>query len=395
MLEDLLNTPQAPIAPDSRGAVVFSQEWNATGDESIITATSSAQLVDTELHDFITSRGGIIPNGHTAIMISAKYNPNAWYREEPYDDTGRKTPATTKGSWSYTFKVVPTATRPQGRLDELLKLTKQKPAKRNTTITDDLFVFAMGDSQLGKPDGTDGGTEGIVRAWAQSLEIARTEWNRAGKPAVLIAGLGDHIEGNQSQNGRNFFRSDLTISEQLRVFRRMLLRTIDTFIQAPRIHVGIVNGNHDDIQRFQTTDASDGHATESAIAVSEALALNPERYGHVSVYVPGKDQDHLVIEANGTNFVLIHGHQWPRGKAMEWWEKQTFNNQPSAAGDILIHGHEHEFQISSRRDRLIICTPALESESTWFKQKQGAIGRRGALMFITKPKGQFERMAIV
>jgi predicted phosphodiesterase len=394
VLDDLLNTPQPPAAPDRRGVAVFTQEWNATGDESTIKATSSSQLVDEQLHDFITSRGGIIPDGHTAIMVSAKYNPNAWTRDEPYDIDGRKTPAVTKGSWSYTFRVVPTISRPQGIANELLKLCNQKPAKRNTTVNDDLFVFAMGDSQLGKPDGPDG-TAGVITAWTQSLTTARTEWIKSGKPVVLIAGLGDHLEGNQSQNGRNFYRSDLTVSEQLRVFRRMLLRTIDTFIEAPSIIVGIVNGNHDDIQRFQTTDASDGHATESTIAVAEAMALNPERYGHVNVFVPGKDQDHLVIEANGTNFVLIHGHQFSRGKAMEWWEKQTFNNHPAGAADILIHGHEHEFQISSRRDRLVICTPALESESTWFKQKQGAVGRRGALMFITKPAGQFERMAIV
>ena len=80
---------------------------------------------------------------------------------------------------------------------------------------------------------------------------------------------------------------------------------------------------------------------------------------------------------------------------MEWWEKQTFNNQPSSVGHILIHGHEHEFQISSRRDRLVITTPALESESTWYKHKQGALGRRGVLIFTTKAAGQFERMAIV
>jgi predicted phosphodiesterase len=395
VLDDLLNTPQPPAAPDRRAVAVFTQEWNATGDESTITAVTDTQLKDEQLHQFITERGGIIPDGHTAVMVSAKYNPNAWTRDIAYDTDGRKTPAVTRGSWSYTFRVIPTISRPQGRLDELIKLTKGKAPKRGEQKTDEVFVFALGDSQLGKPDGTDGGTEGVIRAWTQSLTTARTEWIRAGKPMVLIAGLGDHLEGNQSQGGRNFYRSDLTVSEQLRLFRRMLLKTIDTFIEAPRITVGIVNGNHDDIQRFQSTDASDGHATESAIAVAEAMDCNPDRYGHVKQYVPGKDQDHLVIEANGTNFVLIHGHQFSRGKAMEWWEKQTFNNQPSAAGDILIHGHEHEFQISSRRDRLIICTPALEAESTWFKQKQGAVGRRGALMFITKPKGQFDRMAIV
>lgn len=392
MLDDLLNTPQPPTTPERRGAAVFTQEWQP-GGESTITATSSTQLADTELHDFITQRGGTIPNGYTAIMISARYNPNAWHRDEPYDENGKKTPAVTKGTWAYTFRIIPIATAKQSAVEDLLKLVKGKAPKRAEQKTDSLYVFAMGDSQLGKPDGD--GTDGIITAWSQSLATARTEWIRQGKPAVLIAGLGDHLEGNQSQGGRNFYRSDLTVSEQLRVFRRMLLRTIDNFIEAPSISVGIVNGNHDDIQRFQTTDASDGHATESAIAVAEAISLNPERYGHVNIYVPGKDEDHLVLEANGTNFVLIHGHQFARGKAMEWWEKQTFNNHPAGNGHILIHGHEHEFQISSRRDRLVITTPALESESTWFKQKQGAVGRRGVLTFITKPAGQFEGMAIV
>jgi predicted phosphodiesterase len=392
MLEDLLNTPQPSSAPDTRGAVVFSQEWNSQGDESVITAITDTEIAQEQLHEFITGRGGIIPDGYVATMLTAKFNPNAWTREKAYDHQGKKTPAVTRGAWSYTFRISKRSTR-ESLVEDLIKLVSKKPATKQQKKSDDLFVFAMGDSQLGKADSD--GSEGIVTAWTQSLSRAAAEWTRMGKPSVLIAGLGDHLEGNQSQGGRNFFRSDLTISEQLRVFRRMLLRTIDTFIQAPDITVGIVNGNHDDIQRFQATDASDGHATESAIAVSEALALNPERYGHVRMFVPGKDQDHLVIEINGTNFVLIHGHQWARGKSMEWWEKQTFNNHPAGAGHILIHGHEHEFQISSRRDRLIICTPALESESTWFKQKYGAVGRRGVLTFSTKPDGQFERMAIV
>jgi len=49
----------------------------------------------------------------------------------------------------------------------------------------------------------------------------------------------------------------------------------------------------------------------------------------------------------------------------------------------------------NERDFLVITTPALESESTWFKQKQGAVGRRGALIFTTKPEGKFARMEIV
>lgn len=392
MLDELLNTPQPPTAPERRGAAVFTQEWSPDGT-STITAESGTDLTDTNLNAWITERGGKIPDGHTAIMVSAKYNPNAWTRDQPFDHQGKKVPAVTRGSWSYQFHIKPVTSPRASMVDDLIQLINRKPTTRKETTNDEVFVYALGDSQLGKPDGD--GTNGIITTWQQGLNTARHTWTKLGRPRVLIAGLGDHLEGNQSQGGRNFYRSDLTVSEQLRVFRRMLLATIDTFIEAPRIDVGIVNGNHDDIQRFQTTDASDGHATESAIAVAEGLALNPARYGHVHIYVPPKDQDHLLLEVAGTNFVLIHGHQWSRGKAMEWWEKQTFNNHPAGAGHILIHGHEHEFQISSRRDRLIITTPALESESTWFKQKQGAVGRRGALIFTTKPEGKFARMEIV
>lgn len=391
MLDDLLNTPTPPTTNHgSREGWTFSQEWEPTGETSTATLTNVTE-VNGDLHQFITQRGGYIPDGYTATMISSKYNPNAWVRENAYDDDGNKTPAITRGAWSYQFRIHPIINRTT-MVDDLLKLINQKPTKRNTTPTTSTYVFAIGDTQIGKQDGD--GTQGILERWTESLGTARRQWIQAGKPDVLIAGLGDHLEGNQSQNGRNWYRTELTITEQLRIFRRMLLRTIDTFIEAPSITVGVVNGNHDDVQRFQSTNPSDGHATESAIAVAEAMAQNPDRYGHVHLFVPGKDEDHLVLELNGTIFTLIHGHQWSRGKAMEWWEKQTFNNHPAGGAHILLHGHEHEFSIQSRRDRLVICTPSLESESTWFKAKAGAVGRRGVITFLTQPDGQFEKLTL-
>jgi predicted phosphodiesterase len=175
----------------------------------------------------------------------------------------------------------------------------------------------------------------------------------------------------------------------------MILRTIDAFIAAPSIDFSVVNGNHDQVQRFQETRDDDGHATEAAIAVSEALATNKERYGHVKIYVPDMDRGAVVVNLRGTSVVVAHGHQWQRGKALDWWRSQSFHNDNTHQAHILIHGHEHEFSIRSEKDRLAICTPSMESESTWFRNKYGGVGMRGAVIFTTIPGGKFQGLEVV
>jgi predicted phosphodiesterase len=191
------------------------------------------------------------------------------------------------------------------------------------------------------------------------------------------------------------WRTSLTVTEQTRILRRMILRTIDAFITAPDITFTVVNGNHDQVQRFQETRDDDGHATEAAIAVREALDTNKERYGHVKIYVPQMDRGHLVINLRGTSMVVAHGHQWQRTKSLDWWKSQSFHNDNTHQAHILIHGHEHEFSVRSAKDRLVICAPTMESESTWFSNKYGGQAMRGAVIFTTTEGGVFQGLEVV
>lgn len=388
-LEKLLQTPNPTRPKPNRvGEWGFSQSFDPHDPQSsTITATSNEQLEgDNAIKQFITANGGIIPKGYRAILIEARHQTHGWTRTTPNTD------AITKPTWFYKFRIIPDATR--NNIDDLLEMVgKKKPTTRNTETPEMVFHLLIGDTQLGKIDGDS--TSGIIEQWQKSLHRAVTKWRNTKRASVHIALLGDCIEGNVSQNGRNFWRTELTVTEQTRILRRMILAMIDAFITAPEITVTVVNGNHDQLQRFQETRADDGHATEAAIAVSEAIATNPERYGHVKIYVPEPDQDHLVIDFKGTVMVLAHGHQWSRGKSMEWWAGQSFNLQSAQAGHILAHGHEHEFSIKSKRDRLALCTPTMESESTWWKHKTGDQGKRGAIVFTTTPGGEFQNMEIV
>ena len=105
------------------------------------------------------------------------------------------------------------------------------------------------------------------------------------------------------------WRTELTITEQYRLFRRLMMYAIDSFQPlVERLEVDVVNGNHDDVQRFQNTRADDGHATESAIALADALLLNPAVYGSVKIFVPNKDESMVTREIGSSIFTHLHGH---------------------------------------------------------------------------------------
>lgn len=389
-LEHLLTTPQPkPIKPGRTGDWSFTQSFDPHDpNSSTIEATTTEQVQgDKAIRQFILAQGGIIPNGYRAILVEARHQTHGWTRSTAGGA------AVTRPTWLYRFRIEPDAK--SSNIDELVTLIgKKTPIKQRSTTDGMVLHLLIGDTQIGKDLDGDG-TAGIINRWNQSLNTAVTRWKQAGRPPVHIALVGDCIEGNQSQNGRNMWRSRLTVTEQTRILRRMLLAHVEAFIQAPRVWLSVVNGNHDQVQRFQETRADDGHATEAAIAVAEALAVNPERYNHVKVYVPGVDEDHLVVDIEGTVMVLAHGHQWSRGKSMDWWAGQSFNLQPAQAGHILVHGHEHEFGIKSKRDRLVICTPTMESESTWWKHKTGDMAKRGAILMFTRPGGEFTGLEVI
>lgn len=342
-------------------------------NSAVVTAVTTAQLDgDKAIQQFIVAQGGVIPKGYRARLVEMRHQTAGWTRDNKEDA------AITKPVFFYRFAIEPiTNVR---NIEELLKHIQKKPAPRSTNDSPTVFTFAAGDLQLGKCDGD--GTKGIIDTYNASVQAAVKLWRKAGKPRVQIAFAGDCIEGNVSQNGRNMWRTELTVTEQVRVFRRLILHTIDAFIEAPTVEIDVVNGNHDQVQRFQETRADDGHATEAAIAVADAMQLNHDRYGHCRVYVPERDSDHITRTVGATVMTIAHGHQWRRGQAMQWLAGQALNMQPAAETQILLHGHEHEFGVRSRATRLILCTPALESESTWWKHKTGDQGKRGCIAFL-------------
>lgn len=245
------------------------------------------------------------------------------------------------------------------------------------TSTESAYVVALGDLQLGKVDGD--GVEGTVERFKDktAAAVARYVQHYSGRVVYLIH-LGDCIEGHVSQGGANSWRTSLTTTEQVRLYRRLLLEQVRAFAEvAPRVVMVGVPGNHDEAHRPLMT-YGDSWAIDAVAAVSEALEL-AGGYEHVSMLTPKRDELTLTLDICGTIVSMAHGHQFRGGVQgwRTWWQGQQHGRQDPGEADILLAGHKHHLTTIQEGPRTFIQVPALESESTWYRHATGAAGEPG------------------
>ena len=145
-----------------------------------------------------------------------------------------------------------------------------------------------------------------------------------------------------------------------------------------------MGGNHDEgYSRDLKTREDDSWAVEALNMVADALEFNPA-FSHVECYVPGPDEQGVVMDVAGTVIAHVHGHKIKPGKWREWWAGQALGRQAYGEADLLLQGHMHHWQVSEDGDRKWICVPAMEGGSTWWRDATGTWGSPGILTFKTK-----------
>lgn len=256
-------------------------------------------------------------------------------------------------------------------------IRKAKPTKHEYT-GEFAHLTLSGDQQIGKPDGdgTAGTVQRIIDKTNASLEILKE--NRKRKipiGPVYLPQLGDCIEGYNSQGGRLQWRNELTLTQMVRVYRRILMYQVKTFApHAEKLIVPIIPGNHDEAVRVgdvMGTTYTDSWAIEAASAVQDALAENPEAYGHVHFVFPEDDELTITLDIQGTIVGFAHGHQFGRDP-LKWWAGQAHGRQPIGDATILFGAHLHHLHVEQTGGgKTFIRLPALDGGSTWFRHKTG------------------------
>jgi predicted phosphodiesterase len=370
------NIPQAAAAPAGWSPGVV---YQPDGSRLVTLPPTPALADEASWAAAVESLGVSVPDGFRCRLVEAKFDPVAWTR-----DSADQNKAITKAVWRYRFIIEVAPSRID--IDDLLKAVKKQTPKTQPASADVAsFVFACGDLQLGKPDGD--GSAGTVQRFYDSLERSVTRYKALKKRGqvgpVVLPWLGDCIEGTESQGGNLIARLDLTVTEMVRVYRRLLAEQVSAFATiTDDVTVSVVPGNHDEAKRVgnqMATRYDDSWAIEGASQVADVMAAKGYE---IKWLFPDKDGLHVTLDVQGTRIGLLHGHQ-TRGKMQTWLANKAMSRDAIGTADVVLSGHFHHLRLEQMGPTTWMQTGALDGNSTWWAHKGGLDAPPAALTFIT------------
>lgn len=385
LLEELLAKPVGPATPARQPVPErdFTRQIEVSGDTAEVVINAPEKVGE---------------DAATATLIEQDLDPADWepvgFKVSEWTRPNGEPGVSTKFAFKRRAAMQTTGRPPIDDLLAAIGASERAPRIPGDPHPGDGYglVVLIGDTQFGKADGD--GIEGTVQRTIDCIDKAADRWRALSElhyiEHIHVVFLGDHIEGFVSQGGANTWRTVLTLTEQIRLTRRMMLHAVLVFTPlADRVTFAAVPGNHDQAVRVQgkgVTRYDDSHDTEALIAVSDAIRLaEPVAFRNVSFYVPETDELTVTVDVAGTTVTAAHGHMWRPGKHFEWWKGQAFNRDSAMhMTDLLVAGHLHHLLVDTDGPRTFLQAPALESESTWFRHASGTTGAPGVVVAITK-----------
>lgn len=403
-IEELLSAPPAQGQNGSRLRPTYPTGWEPgvkweKQDELLVTTELTSEISsDDQWKEAVEALGLTLPPGWSVIPVEARFDPGAWHRDEQGED------AVTRPTWRYKFKIQlnPTSAISIDELISVISRHKRKKAEESQRETaESYWILGTGDWQLGKVDGD--GVEGTIERILDSTDAAVDrirELKRLKRfPGRALLGLtGDCVEGFLSQNGGNIWRTNLTMTEQVRLYRRLVTAIIVKLSkEVDSLLVTAVPGNHGETVRVSgkmATRMDDSWDIDAVAAVAEALTHNPDAFGHVAFHLPQPDQGEIVLDLAGTVVAFAHGHQAPRGDVPKWVAEHAKNMAPVGDAHLIITGHHHHLALKTLGPRTWIQVPAMESKSDWWEHRTGEVSMPGMVSLLTA-NGSWSDLAIL
>lgn len=334
-----------------------------------------------------------VPDGYRVRLVEARHDPAAWHRDAQGED------AVTRPVWRCRYLIEPTVPgwASAEDLNSLIRDTMRRRRTPRTPAANSARALAVvyADPQAGKV-GRDGGTKELVARVAERFDRLDDHLRDLGKvgrapDSAYWLDAGDCIEGFENVASQAF-TNDLTLTQMVRVHRRLTFEGLDRLATAfPRVVAATCGSNHARVRRGKDPvgPPEDDWGVEVMSQIADAYAKNTDAYGHVSFVTPEPWRDTVSLDMAGTIVGLNHGHQYARPeKAPDWWRGQTFGRQPIADAKILVSGHFHHFRAQQLgAGRLWVQAPTLDNGSDWYAMRSGEVSQPGLLVFSVTANG--------
>jgi hypothetical protein len=363
--------------------------------------------VDTAKGTLTVQGGDTPPSDWSTIIRELGLDPAQWTVDESQPVQVRTWDSGDKRMFYYRATVLPAhdaVTAPD--VEALIREVKRRKPKRPAAqLEDRALVIALADWQAGKGDGKGTGVEQLLeRLWDLHAAVPKRirELRKAGVEisTITVLSMGDLAESCDGHYAAQTFQVELDYREQARLVRRMLVEMISEWVKlAPNMQIACVPANHGERRKNgkMFTNWGDNTDVEVFEVVREALAHNPDAFGHIRWAIPDQEQ-YLSIDVCGTIIGIVHGHQFrsgagPQGKAMNWWKNMAMNRTSVGDADVLVSGHFHHLQVmgegvaDSPKGRTWMQCPALDCGSEWWEHMGGAPTQQGTLTFTVDESG--------
>jgi hypothetical protein len=268
------------------------------------------------------------------------------------------------------------------------KATAEPPAAVTSAT-----VVLWADPQTGKV-ASRGGTPQLIERQQAYLEGIHAYSRTHRNDAAYLFDLGDGFENTSSQA----FTNDLSLMDQIDVATTVELEAVKMLATTHKsVVMAGIGSNHCRWRAGKNALGlpGDDWGIFALKQIRKALAMNPDRFGHVSVLWPDKHEETLALDVAGTIIGLAHGHQVNRPDQIpQWWANQTHGGQALADADILCTGHFHSLRIQATgqnrhtgRSKWWVQAPTQDNGSDWYRHKAGSDSNDGVVVFTVGPDG--------
>jgi hypothetical protein len=298
------------------------------------------------------------------------------------------------GYWNKLLNVKPkpSTTTEVYSLQELYKAVENStPTPRSRVSTRTATVVCLADWQLGKT-GRRGGTEGTLQRLAGARATLERLYAERKPEKILLFDLGDGIEGFES-GGDPQFTNDLSLPDQLDAYSTEMFKFIEQAYRFAKVEVAAVPSNHSSWRRGKQSLGKP--ADDFGLYVHREVGKVSKAAGYdVQWHFPEPYDETVCVDLFGTPVGGVHGNQFGPGRAVEWWQAQTFGSQAITKADILLTGHYHTFgshvagiNAFTGRERMWLGCPTVDPGSDWYRAIRGRDSLPATLVFDVSEEG--------